>query len=167
METLILTYCLMQPPIAELVNDLGHEDFYRREAATQALAALGPLSFPFLDAALDCPDAEIAVRARRLLLDAWLRCSDPLVMPTSYPRLPCLDALPEDYPERPLVIDAYLRLARLRIIATGNPEWPDYREATRLWVRDQVIGGHRSASLRQLLDRMADKEQTWLRRCNR
>lgn len=167
MSSLFLSFCLIQPAVAELVTDLGHDDFHRREAATQALAALGPFSFPFLDAALDCPDAEVAVRARRLLLDAWLRCSDPLVMPTSYPLLPCLDALPEDFPERPLVIDSYLRLARLRIIATGNPEWPDYREATRLWVRDQVIAGQRSGAVRQLLDRMAEKEKLWQRRSNR
>lgn len=162
-----MTYCLLQPAVADLVTDLGHEDFYRREAATQALAALGPISYPLLDLALDGSDAEVVARSRRLLRNAWLQCSDPLVMPTSYSQLPCIDSLPEDYPERPWVIDSYLRIARGRIRATGNPEWPDYREATRIWVRDQVIAGNRPHTVRQTLDQMAVREQVWhFRRSN-
>lgn len=108
MNTLALTFALLTPIGASLVQDLGHDAFHQREIATRSLGALGPLGYPHLEAALNHEDAEVRARARGLLRDAWLRRASPLVMPTTYDLLPYLDALPHDYPERGGVRDLVL-----------------------------------------------------------
>lgn len=48
---------------AELIAQLGEEDFHHREAAAEALARLGPTVLPALDAARNETDPEVAARA--------------------------------------------------------------------------------------------------------
>jgi HEAT repeat protein len=55
--------------MTELVKQLGHNDFDKREAASQKFVARGRLSIPFLKAALNDNDAEIARRAQTCLDD--------------------------------------------------------------------------------------------------
>lgn len=53
--------------IARLVEQLGHSDFDRREAARRDLDALGAAALPALRTALRSPDAEVRRRAEELL----------------------------------------------------------------------------------------------------
>jgi hypothetical protein len=52
---------------AALVADLGHDEFERREAATTALVALGAKAVPHVQAAVESPDLEVAIRALGVL----------------------------------------------------------------------------------------------------
>jgi HEAT repeat protein len=53
----------------KLVRQLGHEDFEKREAASRQFVAHGRLSIPYLKAALNDTDPEIARRAQTCLDD--------------------------------------------------------------------------------------------------
>jgi HEAT repeat protein len=55
--------------MAQLVRQLGDNDFEKRQAASQKFVLRGPVSVPFLKAALNDPDAEIARGARTCLED--------------------------------------------------------------------------------------------------
>jgi hypothetical protein len=50
-----------------LVADLGHDEFERREAASAALVALGAKAVPHVQAAVESPDLEVAIRALGVL----------------------------------------------------------------------------------------------------
>jgi WD40 repeat protein len=53
--------------IATLIETFHDDDYPKREAATEQLAALGPMTVEQLRAQLDSPDAEMRVRCRRLI----------------------------------------------------------------------------------------------------
>lgn len=69
---------LPEKPIAleqivdNLVRDLGSERYDQREAATKALRQIGSPAMPALEKAAESDDPEVAVRARKLLLDLRL-----------------------------------------------------------------------------------------------
>jgi HEAT repeat protein len=56
--------------IKALIEDLGDDDFEKREAASRALVGLGVRARPFLKAALGHPDLEVRSRAARCLKEA-------------------------------------------------------------------------------------------------
>lgn len=74
---LILLACAAAVPVlgdprakssaAVLVEQLGSDDYFEREAATERLAALGPAALPDLRAGCRSPDPEVAGRSRRLV----------------------------------------------------------------------------------------------------
>jgi hypothetical protein len=53
--------------LADLVRQLGSDDFAQREKASAALVARGPLAVPFLRPATESADAEVVRRARACL----------------------------------------------------------------------------------------------------
>ena len=53
--------------ISELIKQLGHDDFNKREAASEAIGKKGPSVIPQLKEATQSKDAEIADRALRLI----------------------------------------------------------------------------------------------------
>jgi WD40 repeat protein len=53
--------------IAALIKRFEDDDYAKREAASQQLAALGPMAVEQLRGHLDSPDAEVRVRCRRLI----------------------------------------------------------------------------------------------------
>lgn len=56
-----------QPDIAALIEQLGSDSFREREAAERALIEIGPPAFAALREAASSDDAEVALRARRIL----------------------------------------------------------------------------------------------------
>ncbi len=78
-----------RPPearVARLVKLLGSDSYAQREEADDALAKIGQPSRPQLEAALDAEDAEIRLRARRLIerlkvSELWLPASVTLSVP--------------------------------------------------------------------------------------
>lgn len=65
--------------IGALIKQLGDADFDKREAATDAIARLGPSVVPQLEGATGSDDAEVADRARRLIKLLSGGENDPLV----------------------------------------------------------------------------------------
>ena len=66
--------------IDRLVKQLGDKDYFVRQQAEDALAALGFEAFDALNQAVDNPDVEIAARARSLLRQIqiqWIQKDDP------------------------------------------------------------------------------------------
>ena len=65
----VRTYTDGESALQGLIAKMGDSKYKEREAAMQRLMELGPLAFPALKQALANPDAEIAMRAERVLLD--------------------------------------------------------------------------------------------------
>jgi hypothetical protein len=58
----------------------------------------------------------------------------------------------------------YLALARSGGAQTGAPDWTEYREATRHWVRGCLLQRRPVEEIRAELDRMAVEERGWILR---
>jgi len=140
------------------VDKLGDRSFRRREEAHRLLAGCGPLAVRHLQRAQNSPDPEIARRATILLgpyAEQIAERNSHGVLPTSWPRRPWL-FLDE------CEMSHYLSLARERLSKAGPPEWPEYREATRLWVRSRLLQRRPVEEIRAELDRMASEERGWI-----
>lgn len=138
-----------------LVLQLGSSRWAEREAATTALAAVGELARPVLAMALAEPDLEPRRRAERLLAELDRRRVDTLCPGD---RWPWIDMLPDGWTDRSQTIHGYL--VRVGYPSQGWP-WTDYREATRLWVCDQLQAGADPDRLREMLRGMATREAEW------
>lgn len=79
---LLMAY--IQPPlqakdISALIEQLGHEEFAQRQAASHAIAAQGPTVVEQLKSALQSKDPEIADRSKKLIALLTGAGGDPLV----------------------------------------------------------------------------------------
>jgi len=140
------------------VEQLGDRSYRRRDAAHHALASCKRLAVPHLQRAEGHPNPEVARRAAILLepyADAIADNRSHAIMPTSWPRRPWLSLY--DCPVTP-----YLAQARTQVKTSGAPDWPDYREATRLWVRSMLLQRRPVEEIRNQLDRMASEERWWI-----
>jgi hypothetical protein len=140
------------------VEQLGDRSYRRREAAHRQLAELGRLAVPYLQRAQSSPNPEVARRATLLLAPYEEEFADRhshKVLPTDWPRRPWL-CLP-DY-----ALCHYLSLARQGGGKTGPPDWAEYREATRLWVRGLILQRRPAQEIILELDRMAAEERSWI-----
>lgn len=140
------------------VDQLGHRCYRRRADAQQFLAAYGRLAIPYLERAEKHADPEVARRAA-ILLDRYteeiMDRRSRTIMPTSWPRRPWLTLYDGS-------VTHYLSEARTHVKATGAPDWPEYREATRLWIRSLLLQRRPVEEIRNELDRMATEERWWI-----
>jgi hypothetical protein len=163
-----LSSFLLAAVLASATQQLGSEDWATREAASQTLAAFGPLASPALERAAKSDDAEVRRRAAELLAELGVTRADRLTAAASarlcaagFPDWPWVDSLPQDYPGRHGVISRYLGRARAAGLWGGPPDFPAYRQATYLLVRDQFEGGASESEVAALLRQMiaGDAEQ--------
>jgi hypothetical protein len=140
------------------VDQLGDRSFRRRAAASHRLAACGRLAVPHLQRAENHADPEIARRVAVLLgpyADEIADGKSREFLPTNWPRRPWISLY--DYS-----ISTYLSQARETVKKTGAPDWPEYREATRLWVRSALLQRRPHGEIQSELDRMATEERWWI-----
>ncbi|MBV8879263.1 MAG: PDZ domain-containing protein [Planctomycetaceae bacterium] len=69
LSALLLCQGADDPKVADLIRDLGADDYATREKAQAELRKLGPAAAPALQRALEDKDAERALRAHQLLAD--------------------------------------------------------------------------------------------------
>lgn len=148
--------------LAALLSLLGHEDYATREKASEALARAGLAAEPVLLVGSRCPDAEVKARCRALLarlarerLDADLASLRAGLAGKGYDAWPWIDSLPPE--NRPWAVSHYLACSTAPV--RGAPDWPEYREATRLWVQDSLAAGEPKAVLEALLAEMVERER--------
>jgi hypothetical protein len=140
------------------IDRLGDRNYTRRECAHRQLSAWGRLAVPYLQRAEHHPDPEVQRRAAILLAPYDTELADlrsHLLKPTSWPRRPWLSGCPGP-------LTHYLSEARRYVPSTGPPEWPEYREATRLWVRSLLLQRRPLDEIILELDRMAAEERWWI-----
>ena len=140
------------------VDQLGDRSYRRRDSAQHHLAACGRLAVPHLQRAEYHPDPEIARRAAILLGPYADEIADQRAngfMPTDWPRRPWISLYD-------CSVSTYLSRAREAIKTTGAPDWPEYREATRLWVRSALLQRRPAEEIQSEIDRMATEERWWI-----
>lgn len=148
-----------------LITQLGAPSYRQRVRAMNRLEPIVPAVAPYLEAATQHRDPEIARRASSLLAHYYQSVADQLseqVRPAHWPRTPWLDMLPPDYPDRQVIVSFYLSAAQRKIGPHGPPEWDDYRLATRLYLRQLIMDRRRLDEVHLLLDRMAEQERQWI-----
>jgi hypothetical protein len=139
------------------VERLGDRCYAARECAQRRLAAWGRLAVPHLQLAERHPDPEVQRRTAILLAPYAAEIADRrahALMPTSWPRRPWLSGCES--------LTYHLSEARHHVLSTGPPDWPEYREATRLWVRSRLLQRRPVEEIRLKLDRMAQEERWWI-----
>lgn len=153
--------CLWSLLPGPLVDRLSERQFRARESAQRGLSWLGPLAVPALLAAAEShPDFETSRRCRLLLAPYWEGICDHRSR-----RMRPLPYIDRDVLCRgPGVPDAlyyhYYWLARANVGEgrCGSPLWLEYREGTRLLVRDLLLRGESHARVLHLLGRLAAAE---------
>jgi hypothetical protein len=133
-----------------------------RERATAELVAIlerQPTLLSVLERVAEEGPAEMRRRTRLALMAYYS------VAPSWYGKLPWIDMLPKDWPNRQEVIQCYLTRARqLQLEWLCYETWVDYRIATRLFVIDLLRNGRRREYVQRLLDIMAENELVYLMR---
>jgi hypothetical protein len=151
-----------------LLLQLGDPDFHKREQAHLALEALAPVTLQQLTWGAKHRDLEIARRCQ-IIVDRQYRRIAPLVArkirPTSYPRVPWISELPQDWPQRFQIGDSYHQRAldHPQGPRPGPPDYNDYRFATVLMMEDLIcIEKWTPEKLTKLLDQMVIGEKQWI-----
>lgn len=149
--------------VTVLVEQMGDERFFVRDAACRSLVAMlrsdqGLWLLPKIEEAMRHRDREIAWRAR------WAVEEFYNVWPSTARRIPWLDMLPEKTLDRARILDEYLARARAEVGTSGPPEWYEYRHATVYYLRDQLRAGVPRSQVIQLLDEMIVNENRYLAR---
>lgn len=148
-----------------LITQLGSPRYRERERANELLHRLSPLAAPYLKAAKQHNDLEIADRSYRILARYYAVRAEHLAektRPSEWPRIPWLDMLPDNHPDRQAVVQYYLAQAHEKNCAKGPPHWDDYRLATKLYLQQLFRDQHDADKIRSLLDQMAASEKQWL-----
>lgn len=157
--TAALALLLLLP--SPLIERLGHRSYKVRAAAHHSLAAMGRLALPQLErSAREHPDCEVRERCACLLRPYAYEIAEHRarqIKPTRWPRIPWL-AL---YDGRMMEFLAKSR-HRLPLERLGAPNWREYREATLLWLRSQLLQRRPVAEIVEELDRMATEERAWI-----
>jgi hypothetical protein len=152
-------------PPAALIDLLGSEDYATREFASAALCRLGESALADLGrAARRSDDAEVRRRAadavasiRASLLERREAAVLAALGRSGYAAWPWMDSLPPDVPNRAEVVSEYLGRARaVGLVQYVPPDWPAYREATRLYVRDLLAAGRDEREVVELLRQMVE-----------
>ena len=150
--------------IAALAGQLASDDFRVRERASTALRDMMPAALPILLKSEKSRDAEMAVRARRIV-DAWYQSNADRwaaeTKPTGYPVIPWLCGTPK-YGIEQEDIEAYLSAARGQIGMQGSPDWQDYRLATRLLIADLYARRQQRSRIIEMLDYLVRAERKWI-----
>ena len=154
--TALLILCTLAPA------GLDSPKHATRAAWSRALERLpAPVLVPLALRLERHPAAEVRARARRLLAPYAERIADEeswAVLPSAWPRLPWFSHEPETF-------SWWLCKGRRALppeAREGQPDWPEYREATRLWVRSQLLQCRPRAEIVEELDRMANEERSWI-----
>lgn len=168
MTSLLLLSLLLPSP---QIERLGHRSFRVREAAYKKLSQMGPSAAPCLLIYSHSPDHEIRRRCDRLLApyeEEMAERQSRSLLPTRYPKIPWMDfdidynshflgqARAAYWSKQPKAVDD-------RNLGIGPPHWPEYRLATRLWVKSQLLQRRPVAEIRETLDALANQEISWIR----
>lgn len=150
--------------VVMLISQLGDSSFRVREAASVRLTNLGPAALiPLQVAKISHDDPEVRSRARAILEDE--RAS---YRTTERCRTPMIDCLPEDYPDRQMIIQESLKAVRGDTTWDYDSDlgdWPSYRFATEYFIDRLIANGKSKKEIISLLDRMAVQETAfWKRR---
>ena len=133
---------------------LGSSSFPEREVAFRVLSA--SVWLPLCERLENHHDAEVAGRAWTIVDARYLALARKgKLLPRGWTKLPWISGLALHYHE-------YLSAARDSACGDGPPDWPDYREATRLLLRDLAgWGWFTGHELRELVDRLGWAEERW------
>jgi hypothetical protein len=145
--------------IDQYIKDMGHKKWKERECATWKLICLGERVFPKIKKACSDADPEIATRAELVKKTFYEN-----ILPTNYCKLPWIDGLPEDYPDRAIIVDKYLEGKNRDW--DKNLEYVGYRLATLEFITDLFNNGKSRKDIISLLDKMVEGEKKQLQQLN-
>jgi hypothetical protein len=153
-------YLALEANIEKNIKDLDSNRFAIRQKASENLMALDELAIPKVKKALENKDISLEQKRR---LEQIVENYYNNILPTDWSKLPWIDSLPAEYPERQNIITTYLNKARGGgWNDPGAPEYAAYREATRMWVRDELEAGKSKRELIKLMDdHMVPFELKW------
>lgn len=162
----LTVYSLLHLLPAPLSERLGSAQFRQREAAHRALAHLGRLALPALEHAVRShSSAEARRRCEALLAPyAWelaYRDAGRLRSP-----MPWIDSRVGGF-QPPVVVECWDWVMKARSRGCkrfgeqGGEDYPDYREATRLWVASQLLQRRPLSEINHALDLLQGMEIVW------
>lgn len=159
---------LSNPKITQLVQQLGHDEFTKREKASEQLGDLKDVALPYLRVALKDKDLEIVQRARRVL---DLTVEKQLVDLAPYPLIDSCwynvktrSYAPADF-FWPGLGNLHDRLVPyLEAHGRDNAPWNNYRLATRDWARDMLLAGVRPQVIKMIFQELHERDKVFLNR---
>ena len=138
-----------------LFLQLGSLKFKEREAAHNRLQGMGPIILPLADAFAKHEDPEIATRSRRIAVFI-----SEVKVPFNHDKIPWIDMLPPQWPNRDNVLRVYLESAR-SLMSSESLDWMAWRYATLLYARDLKRQGWSQAKLDAMFLVLAKAETEW------
>ena len=164
MSNVALALMLLLP--YPLTEQMGSRSYRIRHRATNALVAFGKSALPCLELnSKTHKDPEVRERCAYLLRPYAYEIAERdshVILPTSYPRLPWIGIEDWGVWEE---LEPYLSVAKTKGLkgAGQAPDWPEYREASRLWIRSQILQNRPMQEIIDRLDIWTNMEINWIR----
>ena len=169
MRLFLLVTALLLPGHSseDLVKDLGHPSFHVRERAERSLQSVGTDGIHLLERALHSSDAEVAGRARRLLLPLWKKRAANIPPYWSYPLADMLyyrRGLPDRFIHPVPMFLHRAGVKDLETVSRTDDQHNVYRTATQLMAQDWLEKGAPPYCVWGVLQVMHANEADWRRR---
>lgn len=147
------------------LKNLGSKNYKERAVASKTLESrMTDELAGKLEKLMDDPSLEVARRAELLLRPYYEKKACEVVEKIKAEckaKLPCLDFLPYDQPDR------FAQLTRVDYKAGGPPDWENYRAATAAYLLDLAREKVPIDTIRTLIEQMKKRELDWVRNCGR
>jgi hypothetical protein len=155
-----LVFLHQELEVVLLIQKMGDQHYLVRDEAHELLRNLlmseeGERYRGLIESSTLHPDPEIARRCRQLTECFYI------VEPSHYPATPWIDMLPPSVANRQEVIERYLQQARSGMNSWSGQDWPDYRRATHLYIRELLRQGYTRKQAQAVLNQMAEQEREY------
>lgn len=154
---LVLLLSLFDPEVSLLATQLGDDEWLVREKASAALVKMDERPIKVLRLLQVCDDAEVRHRANRIV-----RAYEGSLFPTKYGKMPWIDHLPSDFPDRDKIVSKYIDPYREYHQYDGEGDYKIFRDATADFILEYSKKGHSRKECVELLDKMAGSEESWI-----
>ncbi len=168
MYSLLFTSVLALLP-SPLIDKLGDKSFKQREIAHNNLSKFGRLALPILECTYKkTANIEIKRRCYNLLAPYSEEIAERealKIRPTNWPRIPWFDINWQTEfggNQAWKYIEEARKRPNLNKDDLGPPDWWYYREATRIWIKSQLIQRRPLEEIIRALDYFATEERGWI-----
>ena len=148
---------MFDPEVTIEIKKLGSDRFADRQKAHKKLMSMKERPIQLLSMCQQHRDAEIAYRSNQLLKEQYR-----LIVPSWVKKVPWIDCLPKDFPNRDEVLyDSYLKHGWPRFGEEWNGQDDTLRAATQDFAECLLLQGWSQIEVFDVLVAMAKNEEQW------
>jgi hypothetical protein len=153
--------------MAALIDGMDDDVFAVRQERHRQVASMLPIGIGLVRmSSAHHESLEVQRRCQDILVH-WNSKQIAALFPTKHQRWPWIDSLPPDFPDRQAIISRWTGVAHGYLPhGSWRSLWPDFSEATLLFVMDLQEQGWQKSQITELLDQMIAGDEKQMSRIN-